>query len=294
MSTPAPITPPAPAPTTAPTATVKGADLNSDLPPVNENAIRAASLDAAAETPAPARTADLSPDQRARTSTPPDLGRDILNRPFDSAKFRPEKDRTGRWKNLHGGRKPGLITAPKNTATGSTVPATFPGAAPKPPAPPAGPASPGAAPAAPATDYDATAEAYLVAFYVATDSALDAKGEWYPDDAAEHAPLKTTLAAYLRSRNAAPVAPIYAFAASAIGYVWRRLRRVNTGKALVRYAPTLAAWLGFKVEKPADTTPTAGTPAKPGAAPVEAPSTPPAPTATAPRDPFTAACLPRP
>lgn len=74
--------------------------------------------DAGADAPSsPSLPADPAP---AGTQPAADLGRDILLRPFDPLKFRPEKDRLGRWKNLHAGRKPRNPAAPGVSARADT------------------------------------------------------------------------------------------------------------------------------------------------------------------------------
>lgn len=65
-------------------------------------------------------TATMTPPPAAET---PEL--DSLNRPFDAAKFKREKDSVGRWKNLHAGRRK-ASTAP---AAGASSPASEPAAA---------------------------------------------------------------------------------------------------------------------------------------------------------------------
>jgi hypothetical protein len=154
---------------------------------------------------------------------------DSLKRPFDPAKFRPEKDAVGRWKNLRGGRKPGP-TAPRPPR---------PDTPPTPPPAPANPAlnaapsyvspDPKPAPVAPGPDkYDLAAEMYCRAFYAAADGLFAGKGEWAPDDDAEHVGLRQSAAAYMRAKGMEDLPPGPALLIAVGTFGAKRIQRPNT------------------------------------------------------------------
>ena len=136
---------------------------------------------------------------------------DSLNRPFDPAKFRYEKDSVGRWKNLKGGRK--KVGAPASTPSAAPVPeigpedAPAPGGAPSPEATPGDttpPPAPGAA--APRTDATLSPDAGgnmlarllygFTGWFTGDRKAAAATGE-------EHKSIASTFGAYLSFRGVA-------------------------------------------------------------------------------------------
>lgn len=181
------------------------------------------------------------------------MGRDSLNRPFDPEKFRPEKDILGRWKNLKGGKGGGKRTARK--APTAPEPQTG-GKQPPPPAEP--PASvippdeppPVEPPQPPGADrYALAAEAYLFAGYSLLDGAFAGRGEWMPDDQAEHDAMKGALAAWLRSRQSEDLPPGAAFALAAVGYGAKRFQRPNTQTRWRIWWLYLRAWWGNRAAR---------------------------------------------
>lgn len=285
---PDPIAPVTPTPAAE---SVTGASLNGELPPVNENAIRAAgatAAPAATPTPAPANPDLGQPHDAVGHSV------DSLRRPFDAAKFRPEKDALGRWKNLRGGRKPGATARPATPAAGGTPAATprpsasyvppdlpRPGAPATPAATPASTPAPAAAPIVSPEEYAATAEGYIALGVPIVGAFVGDEKEWEPDDTAERDRIRAALADYLRAAGVKPTTPLGRFVAVVGGYVWKRLTRPKTAKFIARRWPTFAGLLGIPVER------------KPAADPIDA-ATAAAPAPAQPRDPFASAALPRP
>jgi hypothetical protein len=163
------------------------------------------------------------------------LGKDSRGVVFDPKKFRPEKDILGRWKNIGVGRKRGTGSSPKPAPQAGGA-----GAQPPPPPPPAEFGSvipPDDATPAPANATNANgpedrfalaAETYLIAGYSLLDGAFAGKGEWMPDDEAEHRALKQALAHWLRSRQSEDLPPGAAFALAAVGFGAKRFQRPNT------------------------------------------------------------------
>lgn len=131
------------------------------------------------------------------------------------------------------------------------MPTTFPGEKPATPTPSAAPAPAVITDPAALEIVDATAEAYHRAGYMIADKLVGGKGEWQPDDDAEHAAFKAATVAWLRTRKAAPPSPFGAWLTALVGYVISRLERVNTSKRL-------RAWFPWFYD---DETPAAGTPA---------------------------------
>lgn len=197
----------APAPT-PPVKTVTAGELLIDLP--------------AAPPPAPKPSAPPAPDAE----------KDSLGRPFDGAKFRPERDSLGRWKNLNAGRRAKAAPLPP-------VPEVGPDDAPPPPAgaPPA--ADPGAAHTPPpAAGADATlspdAGGNLLArvlygvtgFLTGDRKAATARGE-------EHKAISSTFAAFLSFRGIALVGSL-AIVATVVCYLLDENRGDSIGDALKR------------------------------------------------------------
>ena len=86
-------------------------------------------MDGPATAPAPSLDEEIA--RKANEGAPPpppsdplSAERDSLGRPFDPAKFKPEKDTLGRWKNLHAGRG-GAARRAAASAAGDPPPANF-------------------------------------------------------------------------------------------------------------------------------------------------------------------------
>jgi hypothetical protein len=204
------------------------------------------------------------PVQTAPESKPPGtaMGVDSINRPFDASKFRPEKDILGRWKNLRGGKAKGAVSAnrPVDTARkAETAPESQPGGIKPPPPPQPGasvipPDEPAPAPIPPGlppgTDrYSLAAETYLFASYSLLDGAFAGKGEWMPDDQAEHDALKGALTGWLRSRQSEDLPPGAVFGLAAIGFAAKRFQRPNTQTRWRIYWLYLRAWWGNRAAR---------------------------------------------
>ncbi len=269
--------PAAPASTLPPLETVGAADLRPELPTVNERAVAAASGAAAPAAPA--------------ASVPKPTG---TARTFDPKIYRTNPDgspflgRNGQWM-PRGGRRPksAAPAASSPAATGSTVPANLPKPFAPAPAPAAGtgnpapPVAPGAAPAAPApldrASAELAAEAWLRGGYSAADVLLGAKGEFQPDDAAEHDAMRAAYVAHLMASKAAPPSPFWAWVMACTAYVAKRAFRPNTARTLAGLFPGLAGFLGVEIapEKPAGDGKTSAPAANPAKTP---PPTPPSPS----------------
>lgn len=157
------------------------------------------------------------------------MGVDSRGIAFDPKKFRPEKDILGRWKTLGGGKPKGSGRNPESRKpdTGSETKPAAESASVIPPDEPETPAS--AIPAGNGEDrFALAAEAYLMAAYSLLDGAFAGKGEWMPDDQAEHNALRNSLAVWLRVRNSEDLPPGAAFALAALGFSAKRFQRPNT------------------------------------------------------------------
>lgn len=109
-----------------PATEISAADAASGLaamPEVNERA---------ASAPAAAPAAPAAPVQAPAAAIPAEET-DSLGRKFDPMKFRPEKDRIGRWKNLHAGRKGAGVSIRADTPPANVV--SFVAPDPEPPKP---------------------------------------------------------------------------------------------------------------------------------------------------------------
>jgi hypothetical protein len=170
---------------------------------------------------------------------------------FDPTKHRPEKNILGHWKTIGGGRPKGQTSKKPETAPKSNQP--------KPPAPsdpdasvipPDEPAPETAGEAQPGSDrYALAAEAYLFAGYSLLDGAFAGRGEWMPDNAAEHEAMKGALTAWLRSRQSEDLPPGAAFALAAVGYGAKRFQRPNTQTRWRMYWLYLRAWWGNRAAR---------------------------------------------
>jgi hypothetical protein len=208
------------------------ADLAGKMPSVNVPA------SSAPEAPAPAPAPAAAPVQK-----------DSIGRLFDPAKFRPEKDILGRWKNLFAGRggKAAAVartTPPAKVATAaqSFIPGiedVKPGED-APPPPPA-PDSPAPGPVSSGPDkYALLADVYTRAAIAAAMGVFS--DEWAPDDAAEYAGLRDSVAAYLRATQREDLSPGWALALAGLTYGARRLPRPKTQGRLAYYKSMFAAW----------------------------------------------------
>lgn len=251
---------------------VTGADLLAALPPVNERALSAVPGAAPAANPPAAAAPGV------------DQERDASGRVFDPRVFRTDKATGKPYRNAagnfmpRGGRKPKLageqmkfrsdVMNPK--ATGSTVPAVFPGQTPAAPAqaPSANPGPVPATPAPAAVDIKAlelTAESYLRVGYAAANATLKAETEWNPDDQEEHAGMRAALVAYQASNQGKPLSPGVALLVTIAGYIGKRITRSKTAK-------TLAEWWAALSSKTPRKSDQAAAPGQTPAAPTPAPS----------------------
>lgn len=194
-----------------------------------------------------------SPETAPPPETPPPpsaqaLGKDSRGVLFDPKKFRPEKDILGRWKTIGGGRRkdPAVSAKPESRKpAGNAAPPT-----PPPDQPASGSVIPpdDATPPPPVTAgedrFAIAAETYLLAGYSLLDGAFAGKGEWMPDDQAEHLAMKQQLAHWLRSRNSEDLPPGAAFAVLALGYGAKRIQRPNTNTRWRLWWLSLRAWWG--------------------------------------------------
>lgn len=204
--------------------TVSASELLIDLP--------AAPATPAAETPPPAENAE----------------RDSLGRLFDPAKFRPEKDSLGRWKNAHAGRRKGGANTP---APAAPIPEIGPEEAPAPGggAPSGEPTGDATPPKTDAARTDATlspdAGGNLLArvlygvtgWFTGDRKAAVAKGE-------EHKAIASTFSAFLSFRGIALVGGL-ALAATVICYLLDENRGESVGEGFKRR-------FGKKQPKPGD------------------------------------------
>lgn len=190
----------------------------------------------ASQTLAASPVAPTSPAPAPSPAAAAPVQTDAIGRPFDGAKFFPRKDSLGRWVHRGVGRKPANGAAPKPTA-----------AKPSPEAPPAGtptepqPAgqsfiAPDPAPAAAVASgpdrYDLAADMYCRAFYSMADSILAGKGEWAPDNDAEHEQLRAASAAYMRAKGMEDLPPGPALLLAVATYSAKRIQRPNTATRL--------------------------------------------------------------
>ena len=162
---------------------------------------------------------------------------DSLNRPFDAAKFRPEKDSLGRWKNLRGGRKPRAASQnppadlpPAENAWSAADRADAANATPAAETETASAETPRAsARAADAVDRaDDAAEVVCRAVYTGAGVVFDAPEDCDPKPA-EHENMRKAVAAYNRAKGwafGAGVGLLLVFAA----YLLRTLRKPGPSK----------------------------------------------------------------
>lgn len=197
--------------------------------------------------PAPTATSPAATVTAPAAPTPPAGEVDRNGRPFDAKKFHPRKDSLGRWVNKNGGRRrtfaAQIARARALTSPTAEPPKSF--VAPDATTAPAAPAAPAAAPATPGHDrFDLAADLYARSFYSVADSVFAGSGEWLPDDDAEHAALRASLAAYLRHKGTDDLPPGWALTLAAGTYSAKRLQRPKTSTRLRFYAAWLRAKLG--------------------------------------------------
>lgn len=146
--------------------------------------------------------------------------------------------------------------------------------------PPAGKATDGKAELVDPLSLESSWDATLRGAYSVSDGVLRGRGEWKPEDNAEHLGLRDTWVACSRAYGWKPLPPILAAIGASLAYVWKRLTSPNTSRTLVKWFPSLAPILGVDVpaavERPAE---------KPAAqpAPTAEPSLPAAPSVPAAR-----------
>ncbi|MDR1281262.1 MAG: hypothetical protein LBK99_10635 [Opitutaceae bacterium] len=178
----------------------------------------ALAADALARAPKPTVSVPETPETSPApvAGTPADgMGLDSLNRPFDPAKFRPEKDSIGRWKNRNAGRSrktPAAAPAPFQENAPPSPPASElvipPEAEDAPSAPGGGDGGDGGgggetpAPPAPRVKGDAetTAEAVCKTVYAGIGIATGHPEEATPSPAEQKA-IKEATAAFLSARG---------------------------------------------------------------------------------------------
>ncbi len=178
---------------------------------------------------------------------------DSLGRVFDATKFRREKDKLGRWKNLFAGRggkaaamgnRAAAVPQPPSPAAQSFIP-DLDGTAPGEDAPPAPAATPAEAPeaskAAPGPDRFALLADVYTRAGIAGAMGLFSE-EWAPDDQAEYAALRDSVAAYLRATNRDELSPGAALGFALLTYGAKRLPRPKTQSRLAYFRDKLAAW----------------------------------------------------
>lgn len=190
---------------------------------IKENTNPAPAAPAAAPTSAQALAAPLIgdwPKATPGTSTSTPDAKDTLGRAFDAQKFavdeagKPRFDSRGRFINRNAGRK-------KTTDTPAASADTSP-------APSAAPEWPEEKPAPGPDRYLLAADMYCRGGYAMADAIFRGKGEWAPDDDAEHVALRDTVAAYLRAKGCEDLPPGAALALAAGSYVAKRVQRPNT------------------------------------------------------------------
>lgn len=244
---------------------ISAVELVSPLPEVNPQVARVEGAAAAPGAASPGTAAAPAVDKAGRT--------------FDAKTYRTNKDGTPFVSKRglfmpRGGRKPGLageqmkireVVRPVSVLPSdpAAAPGAMPGAVPA----PAPGAQPGAVPPPPAAAPKITpevaeqnAEALLRIAYSLGDSLVGAAppppppgekaggSEWSPDDDAEHAAMRATLAAYLQTRNSAPVSPGLALLIQGACYVWKRLARSKTAAWVAKWNARL---FGRKTNAPA-------------------------------------------
>ncbi len=259
MSTPAPGTG-----TPTPSATISGAELVGDLPQVSPHIVAA---NTAANTAPAAAPSPLAGEK------------DSLGRIYDPAKFRPEKDILGRWKNLKGGapKGPRVPKPDAPSAAGSTVPADLPREpAPGLPSAAPSPTAPASAPQPIPDELKAEASSNLAIALML--SATVVGNDMAPDNDAELLALRDSYAEYLRATGAKPSSPAARFYKMVFAYVAKRANRPNIARLIVSYAPFLAPYLGIQSEKKPAPASAPAPEKKPETAP--APSAAPAPAPT--------------
>lgn len=96
---------------------------------------------------------------------------------------------------------------------------------------------------------EASWDATLRGFYGVADGICRGRGEWQPEDKAEHVGLRETWVACARAYGWKPLPPILAAVGGSLAFVWKRLTSPNTSRTLVKWFPGLAPWLGVEVEK---------------------------------------------
>ena len=201
------------------TATTSAADLTADLVATMPQATSAAP----AATPAPS-TASVTAE------------RDTLGRAFDPAKFRPEKDSVGRWKNLKGGRPPSAgVKSPRTKQAGAPA-ASYIGADPTPP------------PAAPPPDRYALGAATIIGLFQAGLISLGQEEGVLTD--AEKVAVADPLEKVLRKHDAGDMPPELALAIAAASIVLPRLAKPKTQTSIQKIRGwLLSKFAAFKGER---------------------------------------------
>lgn len=243
--------------------------------------------------PSPASAPDLAATAtQSASAAPSDVPVDSLGRRFDPVRFRTVKETGKPFLNFSGqfmpkgGRPKGgqtrfpksVMQPPPPEPAGAPAPARQTFVPPPPTAQPvtdqgaaaSGPSQP--APAAPgaAEIIELTAEGYLRAGYAVADTLLDARGEWQPDNDSEHAALRASAVAYLKTNQGEPLSPGAAFLVSAGVYCFKRISRSRTASAL-RFI--WAKMSGKPTAQPPANPPPKTAPAATAAAPAEPPQT---------------------
>jgi len=222
-------------PALPPLELVKGADLLSTLPEVNEAAVAAIS-----NTAAPV-TSPASPQPGASQPAITDKG----GRAFDAKIFRTKPDGSpfvngNGYFMPRGGRKPSAATTP--TATGSSVPADLPGlGGPAVPTPaPAGTAAVAAKETAPAVTpaQHATQADAVIRGACALGNLVSKSDEWKADPE-EHNALRDSYVAWAQTRPGSMLPPLALFLVNAFVFVLSRIFKPKTSDRLCRWFPKL-------------------------------------------------------
>jgi hypothetical protein len=215
----------------------------------------------------PAPPASPSAPAGAPPAPPPaDAERDSLGRPFDSAKFKPEKDSLGRWKNRNAGRRGSRPDAPAPAAPLPPVREIGPDDPPAPDSPPPpGASAPAGAAAAPSGDAQASAahagKLAARATYAVTGALIrDHKAAKPSPD--EHAALADTWTAFFQFRGVALVG-VVAVGAAVLCYLLEDGRR----EPFVEFVKGLFAKKREKRAEPVAPPAPASAPAPAGASP---------------------------
>jgi hypothetical protein len=80
-----------------------------------------------------------------------------------------------------------------------------------------------------------TAEGYLLFAYATLDSLFGGKGEWKPDDKAEHETMRDAAAGYLAASKGPTLTPGWLLVIAAGSYCWKRVTRSATAQKLAEW-----------------------------------------------------------